>query len=97
MGYHTDVYGLGVVFYRLLTNGKLPYPVVEAPDPDDPDEIVKQLDYGVAPRPPNELNSAVSTEVSKVALRAIATSVDERYATPAEFRAALEQLSKEMA
>ena len=95
VGYHTDVYGLGVVFYRLLTNGELPYPVVDLPDPDNPDETLRQLDYSVDPVPPGSSNTAVPRELGDIALKAIAKSADDRYRTPAEFKAALQAQSKD--
>ena len=34
LGYYTDVLGVGVLFYRLLSGGKLPYQVIEVDDED---------------------------------------------------------------
>ncbi|MCH8196139.1 MAG: serine/threonine protein kinase [Chloroflexi bacterium] len=89
VGYATDVFGLGVVFYELLAAGKLPYPVFEEPDPDEEGETRKLLDYSHPPAPPSSLNPAVSKALDEVALAAIAPEPELRPATPDEFRLAL--------
>lgn len=91
VGYATDVFGLGVLFYRLLADGKLPYRVVERPLPGarDQDDIRRQLDYDTPPRAPSEINPRVPPRVEAVVLKAIRPEVAERYQTPSEFRAAL--------
>ena len=90
VGYATDVFGMGVVFYQLLANGTLPYPVVKGPLPGyDKDDIRKHLDYSTPPRPPSALNPGVPRALNEVSLRAIQTDMDKRYATPDEFKAAL--------
>jgi len=89
VGYTTDVYGLGVVFYRLLTGGNMPYQTVEIAS-DEPDENpTKQLDYASPPVPPSEVNSSIPLEISDIAMRALALDSKDRYGTPAEFKAAL--------
>ena len=35
VGYYTDVFGVGVLFYRLLSGGELPYQVIEVYDEDE--------------------------------------------------------------
>ena len=88
--YATDVFGLGVVFYQLLTNKRLPYPVVERPLPGrKKDDIHRQLDYEVEPAPPSGINPAVSSSVEDVVMTAIHPDIKERFQTPAEFRNAL--------
>lgn len=89
VGYATDVFGLGVVFYRLLTGGELPYPTVDRPNPDEEGATVRQLDYGTPPRPPAQFNPAVLDGVSAVVLRALEPSPEDRFATPAQFKEAL--------
>jgi serine/threonine protein kinase len=91
VGYATDVFGLGVVFYRLLTGGELPYRVVKRllPGDDEDDEPTRQLDYEVRPRPPSELNPRVSPSLEAVVMKAVQPSMDDRFQSPADFRAAL--------
>ena len=73
----------------MLTGGKLPYPVVEMPDPDSEGDTIKKLDYSSDPIPPSSINDAVPDGIGSVALRTVETSIDGRYATPAEFKNAL--------
>ena len=89
VGYATDVFGLGVVSYRLLTGGELPYPTVDRPDPDDEGETLRQLDYETAPIPPTASNPDVPDKVGDVVLTALAPSMKDRYPDPAEFKVAL--------
>jgi serine/threonine protein kinase len=89
VGYATDVYGLGVVFYRLLTGGEMPYGTVEVESDETDEPPTKQLDYDSPPVFPSEVNEDVPVEISEVAMRAVALDPEDRYATPAEFKAAL--------
>lgn len=90
LGYFTDVFGLGVVFYRMLTGGVLPYPVTEGPLPGyDEDDVRKHLDYSVEVARPSSHNAAVTGRLDAVAMKAIAVDPEDRYRNPAEFRRAL--------
>lgn len=92
LGYATDVFGLGVVFYRLLTGGELPFEVVEQPRPgDDEDDIRRQLEYEVEPRSPSSINKAVPALLDDVAIKAIHPDIDQRYQTPTDFKQALQE------
>ncbi len=90
IGYSTDVIGVGVVLYQLLTNKKLPYPVVKGSLPGyDEDDVRRHLDYSADPVPPSEINPAVPPSVDEVTLRALQPDMQDRYQTPAEFQDAL--------
>ncbi len=88
-GYYTDVFGLGVVFYRLLTAGRLPYKAVDA-GVDADGKKLRLPDYSVAPAPPSDLNTAVPEALSAVNLKMIAPKIKDRFATPEEARQAIE-------
>ena len=88
LGYATDVFALGVLFYQLLTAGELPYRVVKGPLGDD-DREWRQLEYQVPPRPPSLLNPRVPSFVDDIALRAVDPDIHRRYKTPLDFRRAL--------
>lgn len=68
----TDVYGLGVILYQLLT-GVLPYPF----EASTPSRAAKRG----APRPPRELNPEVPAELEAVCLKAMALVPAARYAS----------------
>jgi serine/threonine protein kinase len=87
IGHYTDVFGLGVVFYRLLTAGELPYGSEQRTDEDGESERV--LVYEPVPTHPSDLNADVSRAIGDCALRALAPDPDERYANPEEFKSAL--------
>lgn len=90
IGYTTDVFGLGVLFYQLLAGNKYPYPVVKGPLPGyKSDDIRRYLDYSVPVSPPSVFNPAVTEQIDIVTLRAIHPDMTERYSTPAAFKKAL--------
>lgn len=78
----TDVYSLGIVFYRLLT-GYLPF------DSEVENELMLRIQYE-DPRPPHEVpGRKVPRAISDVALRAMAKRPEERYPSAWEFAAAI--------
>ena len=89
VGYATDVFGLGVLFYRMLTGGVLPYPLAAGGRRGAERGSRRQLDYSHPPRPPSEINSAVPAAVASVAMKAIEPDIQTRYDTPSDFKLAL--------
>jgi serine/threonine protein kinase len=85
----TDVFGLGALFYELLTGGTTPFPAIEIDDLEVEGKTVRQLDYNAQPAPPSSLNPSVPKSIDPVALRSLALDPLERYATPAQFKRAL--------
>ncbi len=83
----TDQYSLGVIAYELAT-GKTPFaglPITAM--------LVAHLTQ--EPRPPHEVNPAVSRAVSMVILKALAKKPDARFANAGDFGRALELALKE--
>ena len=89
LDYATDVFGLGVVLYQLLTGGDLPYPTVKRPISGRGSQPRRHIDYGVKPRLPSQVNAAVSPTLDAVVIKAIQPDLNVRFSTPAEFEAAL--------
>jgi len=69
----TDVYGLGVVFYELLTR-RYPYPA------ETKQEYREQV-IGRPPRPPRTIDDSIPDELEQICLRCLAKSVDDRFST----------------
>jgi serine/threonine protein kinase len=89
LGPYTDVFGLGVLFYQMLTGGCLPYEVIEEANAFEVDKPRRVLDYSVEPIFPSEINHCVPDEIAEVALRAVSPDLRKRYASPEDFREAL--------
>ncbi len=85
VGPYTDAFGLGVVFYQLLSNGQLPYSTTEIESSTTDGGLVKVPNYGETPKHPPEINEHVSRELGDIAMQAIHTDIEARYATPAKF------------
>ncbi len=78
----TDLYAVGVLGYLLLT-GRTPFVSDNAAE-----VLVAQLQR--MPRPPHELRPDIPAALSQVLMRALAKRPEDRYASAAELRAALE-------
>ncbi len=95
VGYATDVFGMGVVFYRLLTGGERPYPEIKE-EREGEDRPRKRLDYTDQPKPPSEIDPTVPESISAVALTALEPDADKRFPTPEEFANALSRAWEEL-
>jgi eukaryotic-like serine/threonine-protein kinase len=73
----TDVYGLGVVFYELLT-GQRPFSAASEA------ELLEQIKT-VEPSPPSQGNDSIPSELNRICLKALAKRVSERYSTALDF------------
>jgi serine/threonine protein kinase len=69
----SDIFGLGVVFYELLT-GRRPF------RGDTRDEVLEQI-AGVEARPPRQINDHIPKEVERICLKALVKRASERYTT----------------
>lgn len=90
LAYATDVFGMGVTFYQLLTGGRLPFKIEKHPDKKG--ILKRQSDYESLIQPPSKLNPAVSHSIETVAIKAICPDILERFQTPAEFKEALKSV-----
>lgn len=69
----TDIYSLGVILYRMLTN-RLPF------DSPDPRELLRQVQED-EPQPPRQLLRDLPLELERIVLKALTKSLRERYTT----------------
>jgi eukaryotic-like serine/threonine-protein kinase len=78
----SDIYSIGVMLYEALT-GRVPF------EGDSPVTVaLKQVSE--RPRPPSELNPAVSRALDGVVMKALAKDPENRYASAEEFLEALD-------
>ena len=89
VGYYTDVFGLGVLIYRLLSGGELPYQIIEVEDQDEDGKIKRQIDYELDPVHPSAHNPQISQDLGNVALTVLRADRSERFPTPLDFTNAL--------
>jgi len=91
IGHATDVFGVGVVLYELLTGGEMPYPVVRIDDSDERSGYRRELDYSESPAAPTKMNPNIWPELDSVALQAIESEYGSRIQTPKALRTALNE------
>ncbi|XXY53966.1 protein kinase [Sorangium sp. So ce269] len=82
----TDVFTLGIVFYQLVT-GKHPFLAENEP------ATVRRICDKAAVEPARTLAPSLPESVDRILMRALAKPRDERFATMAELRRAIEQLA----
>jgi serine/threonine-protein kinase len=83
----TDIYGLGVVFFELIT-GRKPY------EADTPAAVAILQVTEALPRP-TELVGEIPEKVEKVLFKALALKPEDRYVSMAEFGKVLAELGQE--
>jgi serine/threonine protein kinase/HAMP domain-containing protein len=83
----SDVYQAGLIFYELVA-GRLPFPNVWT-------TILYMKCEQPSLTPPRQFNTAVPPRVEDVLMRSVAARREDRYATAAEFAAALRTLEGE--
>lgn len=84
IGPWSDVYGLGATLYHLLTG----LPPFEGTDRSQ----IRRMVLTTEPLPIRETNPAVPEKVARVIEKAMAKRPEDRYATPNDFKKALEAL-----
>jgi serine/threonine protein kinase/formylglycine-generating enzyme required for sulfatase activity len=77
----SDLYSLGVVFYRVLT-GRRPYTA------DSPSEILRQIVSAEVP-PPRSVDPGVPAELERICLKMLCPRAADRYQTAGEIAADL--------
>jgi len=71
LDYRTDFYSLGVVFYQMIT-GKLPF------ENNDHSKLIYSH-IAKTPMLPHEVNSSIPLVISKIIMKMLAKSADDRY------------------
>ena len=80
----SDLYSVGILLYQALT-GRVPFS-----GSNDFDVMVAQVN--TTPLPPSGVNQAVSPELDRIVLTALAKKPDDRFASAREFRLALDRV-----
>ncbi|WP_372364960.1 serine/threonine-protein kinase [Candidatus Uabimicrobium sp. HlEnr_7] len=79
----SDLYSIGAILYELIV-GQLPFPTKTRM------KLLMEI-INDKPKSPHEIKADIPPELSKICLRALEKSPDDRYQTAEEFAAALEQ------
>jgi serine/threonine-protein kinase len=96
VGYETDVFGLGVLFYHLLNGGELPYVDMEGETTTEGTKKNLLPDYETPARHTSTINPTVPEAIGDLALILIHPDKARRPATPQDFRNALWQVAGNM-
>ncbi len=90
-GSRVDIYSLGIMLYRFLNGGRLPFQP-PAPAPLKPSDNERAISRRISGEPmPAPINA--DAELAKVILKACAYNPKERYSSPTEMREALEAVA----
>ena len=88
LDYRTDFYSLGVTFYELLT-GLLPFDII------DPLELV-HCHLAKQPLPPHQANPDIPVVLSRMVMKLMSKTAEERYRSTYGIKADLEECSRQL-